>query len=76
MLVEINKGGISDKNGIYKIENIKPGNYTIRVSALGFRTIKDSISIRVGRNVERHYKLLEDILNIGEIVVTRHKKSN
>ena len=70
MLVEINKGGISDKNGIYKIENIKPGNYTIRVSALGFRTIKDSISIRVGQNVERHYKLLEDILNIGEIVVT------
>ena len=70
MLVEINKGGISDKNGIYKIENIKPGNYTIRVSALGFRTIKDSISIRVGQNIERHYKLLEDILNIGEIVVT------
>lgn len=70
MLAEINKGGVSDKNGIYKIENIKPGKYTIRVSALGFRTIKDSISISNGQNVERNYKLLEDILNIGEIVVT------
>lgn len=70
LLVEISKGGVSDKNGSYKIDNIKPGNYSIRVSALGFRTIKDSITIKAGQNVERNYKLVEDILNMGETVVT------
>ncbi|MDV7391530.1 TonB-dependent receptor, partial [Arthrospira platensis SPKY1] len=70
MLTEINKGVVSDKNGLYKIDNIKPGSYTLRVSALGFKTIKDSITIVPSKNLERNYKLVEDVLNIGEIVVT------
>ena len=31
-------GAISDKNGIYKIDNLKPGTYNLICSFIGFKT--------------------------------------
>jgi iron complex outermembrane receptor protein len=41
-------GTVTDKKGFYKINKIKPGTYTIRVSFLGFETQEKSVAILKG----------------------------
>src|ERR1017187_7815693 len=41
-------GVSSDVNGYYSITNIPPGKYLLMVTALGYDTIKENISIKSG----------------------------
>ena len=44
-LQETGQGMATDMNGYYIIQDIKPGNYTIMVSYIGFNTNRQFISI-------------------------------
>ena len=35
-------GGLSDSEGKFKIEDISPGNYTLRVEVEGFKTVEET----------------------------------
>jgi iron complex outermembrane receptor protein len=37
-LIEINRGTLTDANGTYSIERIKPGKYTLKLSLIGLET--------------------------------------
>ena len=45
-ILEIQKGGVSDSNGFYKIENICDGNYTIKISHVGCSPIETKITVK------------------------------
>ena len=47
-LVGISIGSATDRNGIFKIKNIKEGNYVVRVSCIGFIKMDKTISIKEG----------------------------
>lgn len=66
----INEGTITDENGEFAISSIPEGKYLAEISYLGYITLRDSLTIESGKNLNKEYTLREDVLNIGEIVVT------
>jgi iron complex outermembrane receptor protein len=64
-IVELQKGGISDSKGSYKIENICDGSYTIKISHLGCTPIETIITIKgkTSKNFypKHHTEILKDI---------------
>lgn len=45
ILVDTNQGNATDLNGEYVIRGVQPGTYTLRVSSVGFVTIREEITI-------------------------------
>lgn len=65
---ELKKGELSNINGLYKLENIPNGNYTIQVSCIGYGTISKKISIE-NKSTKIDFNLNE-IASLNEVVVT------
>lgn len=68
-LVELQRGTPSDTDGSYEITNVPAGTYTLRVSFVGYQTHEQEIEVGSG-TVTVDVALSEDILGIGEFVVT------
>src|ERR1035437_3362689 len=65
-------GTVTDKKGFYKINKIKPGTYTIRVSFLGFETQEKSVAILKG-DTRVDFSIMESNIDLNEVVVTGTK---
>jgi len=65
-------GTVTDKKGFYKINKIKPGTYTIRVSFLGFETQEKSVAILKG-DTQVDFSIRESNIDLNEVVVTGTK---
>ena len=65
-------GTVTDKNGFYKINKIKPGTYVLRVSYLGFETLERQAEIN---NEVTHFdfSIRESNIDLNEVVVTATK---
>jgi outer membrane receptor for ferrienterochelin and colicins len=63
-------GTKTDKDGNYVIKDIQGGNYTVKVSYIGYRTIEENIEVKAGASIVHNFTLQEDVLNIGDVVVT------
>ncbi len=81
-------GGASDFDGRYKIENISPGTYTVKVSFMGYKTLEfTGIKIEENRTLsldivmeETSLTMEQDVIVIGEkplmdVEETQSKKS-
>ncbi|MCE5346249.1 MAG: TonB-dependent receptor [Bacteroidales bacterium] len=62
-------GAVTDTKGFYKINKIKPGTYTIRVSLIGYETLEKTLDIQKGVNTE-NLSVSESDINLNEVVVT------
>jgi outer membrane receptor for ferrienterochelin and colicins len=65
-------GTVTDKKGYYKINKIKPGAYTLRVSYLGFETLERAVDILKGDN-HVDFCIRESNIDLNEVVVTGTK---
>jgi outer membrane receptor for ferrienterochelin and colicins len=72
IMKETTYGTVTDKKGFYKINKIKPGTYTVRVSFLGFETQERSVAIL---NEDSHidFSIRESNIDLNEVVVTGTK---
>lgn len=75
-LVGTYKGASTDFNGNYKIEDIKPGDYSVKVSFIGYSDkILNGIRIKAGQKNELNVKMttrstsLKEVVIVGEQVV-------
>lgn len=59
-----------DKNGIYQIRNLAPGNYTVQVSFSGLKGQEQTVSIEAGNTATAHFILLENQKELEQVVVT------
>lgn len=67
---ELSKGGVTDFDGNYEIKNIPDGNYTVKVSYLGYKEQVVSVSLKDGVTVSLSIKGLEpDVQLVDEVVV-------
>ncbi|WP_019039583.1 TonB-dependent receptor [Psychroflexus tropicus] len=67
LLEEINRGTTTDSKGNYSID-LAQGNYSIKVSYLGFKTITRQINLIEDR--ELNFQLIPQAENLEEVVVT------
>ena len=65
-------GTVTDKKGFYKINKIKPGTYTLRVSFIGYETLEKSVAILKGDNYA-DFTISESNIDLNEVVVTGTK---
>ncbi|MBF4506494.1 TonB-dependent receptor [Flavobacterium sp. JLP] len=66
-------GTITDQEGNYKIKNIKPGTYTLKVSAVGYTTSEKKITINEGQELTENLSLTSNSEELTEIVVNAGK---
>jgi outer membrane receptor protein involved in Fe transport len=63
-------GAATDLQGRYQIESINPGNYTIEISYIGFKTMQfTGVRIEAGKNFQLDVKLEESVLTLDQDVV-------
>ncbi|WP_282122496.1 TonB-dependent receptor [Algibacter mikhailovii] len=69
------KGTSTDIDGLYTINKILPGDYILKVSAIGFKTQEINVSIVSGKTVTKNVVLLENTSLLNEVVVTGKTKA-
>jgi len=65
-------GTVTDKKGFYKIDKIKPGTYTLRVSYIGFETLEKTVDI-LKPDTRADFFIKESNIDLNEVVVTGTK---
>lgn len=74
MLVGTNYGGASDVNGEYYIINIPPGEYELRASMIGFRSVVvQNIRVSVDQTTQIDIELYEESVEMQDVVVYADK---
>lgn len=70
LVVELEKGAISDANGFYTLEALPTNTFTLRVSFIGYETqSRFNVVIRSGGNPDLNFELKESTEELGEVVV-------
>ena len=70
LIVETGFGEITNRNGIFNFDKIYTGNYTLRISYLGFKTVEKKIRIVKNSKTSIKVNLISTSFMIGNITVT------
>lgn len=62
-------GAASDFDGIYQISNVKAGNYILVATFLGYKTVKQPITVVAGETSTVDFQLVADYAKLDEVVV-------
>ncbi|MFC4475694.1 TonB-dependent siderophore receptor [Flavobacterium chungangensis] len=68
-------GTNTDANGFYEIKNIKPGNYVIKVSGIGYSSKEKNVSLNGGDSIIEDFRISENSQELNEIVVNGNRKN-
>lgn len=68
MLENTNKGDVTDENGNFKIQNVKFGEYTLRISSVGYETTTQNISVSED-NQNLIFTIKEDVYQLPQLTV-------
>ncbi|WP_264552676.1 TonB-dependent receptor [Flavobacterium sp. N2038] len=66
-------GTITDENGNYKIKNVKPGTYTLKVSAIGYSSTEKKITVNAGDELVQNFNITTNSEELTEVVVNGGK---
>jgi hypothetical protein len=64
------RGTVTDANGRFEITSVKPGDYLLRVSYIGYATVSREITVRREDVTLGRIALKEDDIRLGEVEVT------
>ncbi|MXV49659.1 TonB-dependent siderophore receptor [Pedobacter sp. HMF7647] len=68
-LVGTKTGTTTEESGAYTLSGLKPGNYTIRVSALGLRSQEKQVSVTSNSTQTVNFSLTENSAELDEVVI-------
>jgi iron complex outermembrane receptor protein len=68
-LKNTSKGTTTDEQGDYRLNNIKPGLHTLRISHVGMPTEEQQVMIKDGQQIEVNVTLRESASQLNEVVV-------
>lgn len=68
-------GAITNPDGYYFIINIQPGEYTMRVQMMGYKTVlKKGIYVDAGKTVFINFELEETVLEMKEVIIVKGRR--
>ena len=70
LLKGTNKGASADAEGIYVIDQVKPGTYTIQASFIGLATQSQTVEVKEGQTAAVDFTLTTSSEDLKEVVVT------
>ncbi len=63
-------GGATNTNGEYYVINVPPGNYTIRASMIGYKTVRvTNVKVHVGLTTQINFSMEPTVLEMDEEVI-------
>ncbi|MCH7675490.1 TonB-dependent receptor [candidate division KSB1 bacterium] len=68
-LVGTQKGDATDKKGTFKIEQIRPGKYEVKIQLIGYRTHHQKIQIQPDKTTKIYLTLEPAVLDAPEVTV-------
>ncbi len=70
------KGSVSDTEGRFKITEVEPGRYDLKISFMGYKEIVlPNVVVTSGKEVVLEIGMEENVSSLDEIVVTGNKKN-
>lgn len=76
MVKELNRTTMTKNDGTYSFNNIKPGNYTIKISQVGTKAQESTTTVTAGKTASLDFNLSENSSQLSEININAHKSSN
>lgn len=70
LIVETEVGTAADVDGNYTLGDVEPGEYTLRVSFVGYETIDRDVVVEAGEEMQVNFELEGTARRIEEVVVT------
>lgn len=70
LIVETNKGAATNAEGQYRLESVPPGEYTLRVTFVGYRQATRTVEVNAGSTTRANFRLVPDYAQLEEVVVT------
>ncbi|MEQ9439340.1 MAG: TonB-dependent receptor [Cyclobacteriaceae bacterium] len=70
LVVDADKGAITDIDGQYTISGLPQGLTTLRVSFLGYRTLEQAVELGGNARVTQNFVLQESAVDLEEVTVT------
>lgn len=67
-------GGATDVNGFYNITKIKPGNYTLTITYVGYDTLQIPVTVSANRIVNKTLHVKESSIKLDEFVVSAERQ--
>ncbi|GAB3993846.1 TonB-dependent receptor [Spirosoma daeguense] len=62
-------GTTCNANGFYSFESLKPGNYTISISAVGYHPTSKEVTVKSHQKLTSNFRLTENQQNLSEVSV-------
>jgi iron complex outermembrane receptor protein len=73
---ELNRMTTTKDDGSYTFNNIKPGNYTVRISCIGCLNKEMAVNILQSQTAVVNFTLSESSSQLSEVNINAHKNSN
>ncbi len=73
LIIETGDGTSSNEQGQFEFHNLRPGRYTLRVSAMGYRSMTKEVTVSKEYTAVIHFKLKEETVVINEVVVSANR---
>ena len=67
-------GGASDLHGRFVVDRVPAGEWTVRCSMIGYRSLDTTILVQPGQESEIHVILQESVVATGEVLVTAGRR--
>lgn len=66
-------GTVTDASGHYVLRNLKPGEYTVEATCVGYIPERRRVKLTPGATTELNFEVHEDALQLDQVVVTGSK---
>ncbi|MCC5935179.1 MAG: TonB-dependent receptor [Balneolales bacterium] len=66
----LNIGRAVDIDGNFELSNLPEGTYTVRLSFIGYQTLRREVTITAGETRELHFTLQMDVAFLDDVVIT------
>jgi len=73
---EIHKATRTDEQGLYNLNNIKPGTYTLKVAFIGLATQEKTVTVTAGKTLAIDFTLAETSAKLDEVTINARKTLN
>lgn len=70
LVTELGSGTATDQNGQFRITGISPGEYTLRVSFVGYNTKEVSVEVNANRTTNIRVRLVPAEVQLENVIVT------
>lgn len=69
-------GAAADASGRFTVTGVRPGRYTLQVSAVGYQGYSQAITVAADQTLEVHVVMREESGNLNEVVVTGYSRQS